>query len=201
LRSENNLEIMKKILFLAILVLANLCRAADGGELLYWMIMPNDSFTVKNDDGSVYANGTAAQLGVTGARIRCETSEGTVGYLPIIGIYPGGNNITFEGASGSPIPGGYHAALGSYTGAAYSYVLELGNWSNGTWAGTKMEATATYDYLKEQQHIAQWEDMPPSYVKPWTPTEFTVVPEPTGGLLILVGGALLALRRSRQKVV
>jgi hypothetical protein len=192
---------MKKILFLAILVLANFCRAADGGELLYWMIMPNTSLTVKNDDDTEYAKGTAAELGVTGARIRCETSEGTVGYLPIIGIYPGGNNITFEGASGSPIPGGYHAALGSYTGAAYSYVLELGNWSNGTWAGTKMEATATYDYLKEQQHIAQWEDMPPSYVKPWTPTEFTVVPEPTGGLLILVGGALLALRRSRQKVV
>ena len=192
---------MKKILFLAILVLANLCRAADGGELLYWMIMPNDSFTVKYDDGTVYASGTAAQLDVNGARIRCETSDGTVGYLPIIGIYPSGNNITFEGGSGSPIPGGYHAALGSYTGSAYSYVLELGNWSNGTWTGTKMEATAEYDYLKGQQHIAQWENIPPSYVKPWTPTEFTVVPEPTGGLLILLGGALLALRRRKQVIV
>lgn len=32
-------------------------------------------------------------------------------------------------------------------------------------------------------------------VVPWTPT---VVPEPTGGLLVLLGGALLALRRRRR---
>ena len=163
------------------------------------MIMPSTEITVKYDGSSTI--GSIESFDVNGARIRCETSDGTVGYLPIIGIYPGGNNITFEGDSGSPIPGGYHAALGSYAGSAYSYVLELGNWSNGSWTGTKMEATAEYDYLKGQQHIAQWENIPPSYVKPWTPTEFTVVPEPTGGLLILVGGAFLALRRRKQIVV
>ena len=72
---------MKKILFLAILVLANLCRAADGGELLYWMIMPNDSFTVKYDDGREYAKGTAADLGVNGARIRYQYQTGATRFL------------------------------------------------------------------------------------------------------------------------
>lgn len=191
---------MKKILFLAILVLANLCRAADGGELLYWMVMPSTEITVKYDDSST--TGSIESFDVNGARIRYQTEDGTSsGYLPIIGIYPGGNNITFNEMSGAPIPGGYHAALGSYAGSAYSYVLELGNWSNGTWTGTKMESTvATYDYLKAQQHIAQWENDSPSYAAAWKPTEFTAVPEPTSGLLLVLGGAILALRRRSKGV-
>lgn len=190
---------MKKILFLTFLFLADFCRAADGGELLHWMIMSTEFITGTAVDGSTY---TAAELGVNGARIRYEGSDGTSGYLPIIGVTSSGNNTLFEGASGVGVPGGYYAQLGSYAGDAYSYVLELGNWSNGSWTGTKMESSvATYDYLKTQQHIAQWEGMTPSYARPWTPTEFTVVPEPTGGLLILLSGALLALRRRKQIVV
>ena len=35
----------------------------------------------------------------------------------------------------------------------------------------------------------------------WSPKEFAAVPEPTSGLLLLIGGALLALRRKQRKDV
>ena len=193
---------MKKILFLTFSFLADICCAADGGELLRWMIMSTTEITVNSADGSSSTTGLINSFDVNGARIRYVGSDGSSGYLPIIGVTSGGNNTLFEGAAGVGVPGGYYASLGSYTGDAYSYVLELGNWSSGSWTGTAMESKPTsYAYLNEKIHIAQWEGMTPSYARPWTPTEFTVVPEPTGGLLVLVGGALLALRRSRQKVV
>ncbi len=190
---------MKKFLFLAFLSLAQINYAADGGELLYWMVMSTDSITGTAADGTVF---TAAELGVTGARVRYEGDDGSYAYLPIIGVHQNGMNNAFEGSAGVAVPGGYYASLGNFTGDAYRFVLELGNWSNGAWTGTSMESVAVdYDTLKNNLHIANWDGINPSYARPWTPTDFFVVPEPSGGLLILLGGALLALRRRVNRVV
>ena len=57
-------------------------------------------------------------------------------------------------------------------------------------------AAASYSELKTLGHIVELatiDELPPTT---WTPTTYTV-PEPTGGLLFIIGGALLALRRRR----
>jgi hypothetical protein len=40
--------------------------------------------------------------------------------------------------------------------------------------------------------------MNPLDITAWTPTAFTEIPEPSSGLLLLIGGALLALRRRNR---
>ncbi|MBQ5795790.1 MAG: PEP-CTERM sorting domain-containing protein, partial [Kiritimatiellae bacterium] len=62
---------------------------------------------------------------------------------------------------------------------------------------TSMEAKESYAKLKEMQHISNWDNTAPTYGTPWTPSNFSVVPEPSSGLMVLVGTALLMLRRKR----
>ena len=56
----------------------------------------------------------------------------------------------------------------------------------------------SYGDLVAQKHITAWEHDYPSYGQAWSPSSYTVVPEPSGGMLWLIGGALLALRRKRE---
>ena len=56
-------------------------------------------------------------------------------------------------------------------------------------------AAATYSSLSD--YIHETFDLNPGQLAVWTPTQFTI-PEPTSGLLLLVGGAMLALRRKQK---
>ena len=79
--------------------------------------------------------------------------------------------------------------------AGWSFYVELWNNDNGTWtlAGTaNADAPASYDTLKGSHQIRSTMSMDTAL---FTPT--AVIPEPTSGLLLLMGGAFLALRRRR----
>jgi hypothetical protein len=193
---------MKKFFERAFLVASMLvaslsCEAADGGEVLWWMIGDNySSIEGTATDGSTM---TAEQLGVTDARVRWQDGSGNKGYLTLYGLDADGNVHTLDGAAGVGLPAEFFGDLGSLSGESYSFVLELGNYNEGSWVHTSMESEAVkYETLVANKHISEWRETTPTYGTPWKPTSFSVVPEPSSGLMLLVGGAFLMLRRRRR---
>lgn len=80
--------------------------------------------------------------------------------------------------------------------STYSFAIELGSWSSDAtdadWILAAFSGSATYAQLAQ---FRSTELMPQGQV-PWNPGAYSA-PEPTSGLLMLIGGALLALRRKR----
>lgn len=135
---------------------------------------------------------SASELGVTEARIRV---DGTDTYLLAMADPEG--SFTFPAAI---VPGeAYSSIVSPYASAEYSFVIELGNWDwdNGTWTMIAASSAASYSELKSLGHIVELSTIEASPPTTWSPTSYTV-PEPSGGLLFIVGGALLALRRRRR---
>lgn len=97
-------------------------------------------------------------------------------------------------------------ATGTYNFAngSASFYIELFNLSGETVGYFRRGGLITMDELIAMNAIegmvSDWQtDAPPHHVCPnWTATEFSTVPEPTGGVLSLLGVALLALRRRRE---
>ena len=189
------------VLLASVLVASLSCEAAEGGEVLWWMVGED----YKSITGTTKEGGTmnAKDLGVTDARIRYQDGSGnTLGYLKLYGLNSDGTVYELEGAGGAEVPAMFFGSLSDLAGdlTAYSFVLELGNWKGGNWVHTSMESkVASYNDLKEQMHITDWHETTPTYGTPWQPTTgYTVVPEPSSGLMLLVGGAVLMLRRRRR---
>ena len=180
---------------------ALLAAAQAWASVLWWETNDPKDIEVENGDGTTT---TAAALGVTDVRIRVSGGDaGDNSYLQMAYFDPTTGGLTIGNTPGTTVvevptydvyaylgPDGYN-----YDNAAYSFTIELGNWSDGTWTVLAESDLANYSELAG--HIAPGGgglDVP--YALPWNPQHYVVpVPEPGSALLIVIGCAVLALRR------
>ena len=189
--------------------------ASAGDDVLYWMV--DNSATVEKDgvtssissffesydapDGSAFA----ARVRVTGGDIQDGQDVFLDLYIPGSDVDEGGGawGVEFSDAGGywgAGVPTGNQSPSGDFSAGTpeYSFIVELGNIdSSDNWTTVATSASATYSSLGN--YIHRTFDMNPSSMAVWTPTAFTAVPEPSGGLLMTMGLALLALRRKRSE--
>lgn len=164
----------KKLLFFAAAALASLGLHAG---TLYWQLNNNPN----NDQ---YA--AVAVLNGSGE---------LVGYASLLDG-DGGENIGNIVTAADAMSDMQYADLSGYD-TSYKFVVEMlsvnsdNAWERGWTSGTPM----TYQELKDAGYVSEG-GMAPVAVNAWTAS--VTIPEPTSGLLLLVGGSLLALRRKRR---
>ena len=193
-------------------ILTSAARTAAAGDVLYWMV--DDTAKVMTRAGELvnittFINPTtdyAARVRVTGSGITEDTfldlyfSDGT--------IESGELGVDFDDGSGGSgywgagVPTGNQSPVDAYSAGSpeYSFTVELGNiaWDSekGDWSWTTVVQSATLAYSDLGTYIHQSFDINPPAGTVWAPT-FYAVPEPSGGMLVALGLALLALRRKR----
>ena len=167
---------MKKLFVLALLSFAFNAMAED--YFLYWMV--DDNATL--DGSSLVAGDYYAKIKTAGGDyLSLYTGPEYGSYGTEYGFNTDLNLPTFAG-TWSDIPAG-----------TTSFIVELYNSTDsaiGSWVG---QATLSWN---ANNFATVGTGTPPSYA---TATAFQSIPEPTSGLLLLLGVAGLALRRKNKK--
>ena len=192
---------MKKLMFVAALVAAGLVQAAS----LDWEIAkkswtmsdgskPNGATIYVFDTGATgYSDFVTALTGGTlGDSISASTITGGAGYLATATTYSNSNNTLLNN--------NYGKASGTVTvDSVGDYSLAIIVYDNGKYLVSSTAEGRSYASNPDDGSLAQFTPakMTSSGWATYTPSG-SDVPEPTSGLLLLVGGAMLALRRKQK---
>ena len=192
---------MKRIVTAVCLAGALAARAEAPLEtMLLWQVCDDEPPSVYDPGDGTYKYITDLG-GVNGAKLRVAGG----GYLD---VYDSKGKTLFPNAMLTIDPdnlsqlgqvGPVWSSLGEYADAAYAFTVELGHWENDEWTVMATSKTTNYAELLAGGWTSSKTDIYPRE-GPWSPT-FTVtsVPEPTSGLMLLLGAALLALRRRKPQ--
>ena len=197
---------MCKWLFAAILSCATCVCLAEGdpvGEyLMYWMV--DYSGELDNMKTQVALKETEVGGWINPNRDKANDFN----WSRLVAVVDGEKKVTVGAAELNGLRAGTTdnplvADLSGVSGTITSFAVEFFNYSGGSLSLLGWTESITPDELLAQGKIADFRDpkYPQASYDIWSPKEFAAVPEPTSGLLLLIGGALLALRRKQRKDV
>ena len=186
-----------------VILMARVMPAEDG--VLFWMV---DSSAQVTPQGGGTATGLQSFLASYGAdssswfaaRVRVTGGDISGDTFLDLSTYSGTYGIEIEdmgGYWGAGVPDGNQSPISAYSAGSpeYSFIVEIGNIYNDSWTTVAQSSAVTYSLLAD--YIQPTFSIDPGTLPAWTPGQFTAVPEPSGGLLTVIGLALLALRRKR----
>ena len=208
--TERKMTYMRKIVVkvFAVLLVCALCAHAED-TLLYFQIVDKptiitfDNQTVAWDEYVWNKNGT--DYSVNAARV--VSMDGDTPSPLLLGFSSNGEFVP-SGLSMMPMDDAYlptflYAVLPS-NAAELSFAIELGNFDNGAWTTLATSGSLAYSSLESAEGAAGYTYLtsPDAFslngLMAWAPQAYPV-PEPSSGLLLLVGAGLLALRRGRAR--
>jgi len=168
---------MKKVLIALTVVAAAMMANAD---VLYWMVADDQLTGGAQDDSSGYF-----------AYLRVNDSNDNMSYIAT----PDSRNAAavLEAADWGDQ---FAANISGYAGNSYYFYVEL---ANGLRTDPVNYADINSAYLYSGGYSTPTASLPTGGFGQVSGTTYNV-PEPTSGLLFLVGGMLLGLKRRRQKV-
>lgn len=200
---------MHLLVAMALIAIAGPRLFATEDAVLYWMV--NDPVVYEYDEQgtALFVEEVLSRPGgktINGARVRVTNasssvdayltmlnSDGTVSSSPYIEVTPLYVGTEYKGMTGGPAMS--YVASG-YQEAGYVFTMELGHWEGDEWLVMAVSKGESWESLEKFTNSS---DMAVPGVTHWAP-DAAYVPEPSSGLLIFIGGALLALRRKRAVV-
>ena len=177
--------------------------------VLYWMV--NDPAVYEYDENGTLLNvedvlSRPDGKTINGARVHVTNASGTIDtYLSLLNSDYSESSASYISVNAVPSGEGYDVmvggpamsyVIGDYMDSSVVFTMELGHWEGDEWLIMAVSKGESWSSLEKFTNAS---DFATPGVTHWAP-EATYVPEPSSGLLLFIGGALLALRRKRAAV-